>query len=169
MSHKSFIQRARRQRMANPQPRQERALFHRALRATPDAVRDTLVDLRVRFVPLVNEDALARMELVLAEVMNNVAEHGIAEAPERPAPVIHLCVMQQSTGLACTVSDDGESLPQNCLVPQGLPDDDDEGLPEGGFGWFIIHDLTQSLCYFREGSRNFLAFTVPGEPEAMAE
>ena len=34
-------------------------------------------------------------------------------------------------------------------------------LPEGGFGWYLIQDLTASLSYFREGRRNFLAFIVP--------
>lgn len=36
-----------------------------------------------------------------------------------------------------------------------------ESLPEGGFGWLIIHGLTRSLVYFREGSRNLLAFNIP--------
>ena len=34
-------------------------------------------------------------------------------------------------------------------------------LPEGGFGWCLIQGLTQSLCYYREGQRNCLAFMVP--------
>ena len=38
---------------------------------------------------------------------------------------------------------------------------DPAGLPEGGFGWFLIQDLTQALCYYRRESRNYLAFNIP--------
>ena len=36
-----------------------------------------------------------------------------------------------------------------------------KSMPEGGYGWYLIQDLTASLSYFREGRRNFLAFIVP--------
>ena len=72
-------------------------------------------------------------------------------------------------GIACAITDDGQPLPQSCLeirrLPWDLPDpaleDAIATLPEGGFGWFMIQDLTASLSYFREGRRNFLAFIVP--------
>ena len=44
-------------------------------------------------------------------------------------------------------------------VPPHLPKP--EELPEGGFGWYLIQDLTQELCYYREDRRNFLAFRIP--------
>lgn len=133
-------------------------MFNRVLRASPETVRGTLQDIRSRFADLVAEDTLGRLELVLAEVMNNVAEH----APDMAAdgrPVIHLCVVRHAGGLACALTDDGASLPDECLAPRNLPRATD--MPEGGFGWFLIQDLTQALCYYREGSRNYLAFSVP--------
>ena len=33
-------------------------------------------------------------------------------------------------------------------------------LPEGGFGWGMIRDLTDDLSYRRDGARNELRFTV---------
>ncbi|MDO5611959.1 MAG: ATP-binding protein [Paracoccus sp. (in: a-proteobacteria)] len=139
-------------------------MFHRVFLATPMAVRAVLNDMRSRFRDNVDDDALGRLELVLAEVMNNVTEHGTAppdDAPARRAPSIHLCIVRHDNGLSCAVTDDGVSLPADCLRPRDLPGSDDNGMPEGGFGWYLIQDLTQALCYYREERRNFLAFCVP--------
>lgn len=139
-------------------------MFHRVLYADPARVRDALSAIRQRFRSEVSEDTLGRLELVLAEVMNNVAEH--AAAPDRGhdvdrPPSIHLSIVRHETGLACAISDDGVSLPEDCILPRGLPVMDLADLPEGGFGWYLIQDLTQALCYYREEQRNFLAFSVP--------
>ena len=69
--------------------------------------------------------------------------------------------MRHSSGLACALTDDGISLPDDCLLPRSLPPMVADDLPEGGFGWFLIQDLTQALCYYREESRNYLAFSIP--------
>ncbi|WP_410218103.1 ATP-binding protein [Paracoccus sp. (in: a-proteobacteria)] len=147
-------------------------LFHRVLKAEPVIVRDTLQDVRQRFRHEISEDTMGRLELVLAEVMNNVAEHAGPEgtwtidksgrSPKKVSrPVIHLCIVRHNSGLACALTDDGNSLPAECLLPRGLPSMAPEDLPEGGFGWFLIQDLTQALCYYREESRNYLAFSIP--------
>jgi len=138
-------------------------MFHRVLDAHPITVRATLQDVRRRFSFDLSEDTLGRLELVLAEVMNNITEH--AAAPKQGAklslPSIHLSIVRHNTGLACALTDDGTSLPAACLQPRNLPSMITEDLPEGGFGWFLIQDLTQSLCYYREENRNYLAFKIP--------
>lgn len=143
---------------------QNQPMFHRVLRASPDIVRDTLMDVRRRFAEEVSQDTLGRLELVLAEVMNNVAEHAAIDARD-PAvsalPQIHLCIVRHASGLACAITDNGISVPTECLLPRNLPRNDVADLPEGGFGWYLIQDLTQSLCYYREQQRNFLAFSIP--------
>lgn len=174
-------------------PRQQ-PMYHRVFRAENIAVRDALVALRIRFHECVNDDIIGRLELALAEILNNICEHGgialslsaatVTEAairgerrepplpltrPQNGAPTIHLCVIQQAHGLACAVTDDGVPLPEDCLLPFGNPtfstyrsrEDPSEELPEGGFGWFLIQDLTKAMCYYREDQRNFLAFTIP--------
>ena len=177
-------------------------MFHRVFRADPVVVRNVLADIRQRFRDDVCDDTLGRLELVLAEVMNNVAEHGPqprdpanrippGSAPRqsippdggagdiisnsgsslrrRPStPAIHLCIVRHTNGLACAVTDDGVSLPDHCLLPRSLPAPNDEGLPVGGFGWFLIQDLTQALCYYREERRNFLAFSVPFDADTVS-
>ncbi|MDO5705501.1 MAG: ATP-binding protein [Paracoccus sp. (in: a-proteobacteria)] len=150
---------------------QSQPMFHRVFAANPMAVRAVLTDVRSRFRDNVDDDALGRLELVLAEVMNNVTEHGSALPPGDPggrAPSIHLCIVRHDHGLSCAVTDDGVSLPADCLRPRDLPDVATDGLPEGGFGWYLIQDLTQALCYYREERRNFLAFCVPFQPEHPA-
>ena len=145
---------------------QSQPMFHRVFAADPMSVRRVLADVRQRFRDHVEDDALGRLELVLAEVMNNVAEHGAPRPAQDliarpPAPSIHLCIVRHSGGLSCAVTDDGVSLPVSCLERRDLPNAPDGGLPEGGFGWFLIQDLTQALCYYREERRNFLAFCIP--------
>ena len=145
-------------------PRQP--MFHRVFEAELNNVRTVLNDIRKRFSGDVSDDTMGRLELVLAEVMNNVAKHGGAVASARDLPSIHLCIVRHESGLACAITDDGVSLPSECLLPRNLPQIDQDALPEGGFGWYLIQDLTQALCYYREERRNFLAFSIPFTPEA---
>lgn len=157
-------------------PQSRQPMLHRIFRADPMTVRDALVYLRERFDGSAETEVLLRLELALAEVLNNICEHGGIredEALGRPhSPLVHLFVVRHVGGIACAVTDDGRPLPPDCLDPRTLPfiaqDDgspvDDQDvmlLPEGGFGWYLIQDLTASLSYFREGRRNFLAFIVP--------
>ncbi|MDN3713146.1 ATP-binding protein [Paracoccus cavernae] len=191
-------------------------MYHRVFRADNIAVRAALLALRVRFNNQVDDESIGRLELALAEVLNNICEHGgdalslsagdsdpeaahdpqtrtgagttrPAQAKDQPvaresrsfvrkmppekdhAPTIHLCVIRQNNGLACAITDDGIALPEWCLLPFGDPtfstfrsrESDVDTLPEGGFGWYLIQDLTRAMCYYREDQRNFLAFTVP--------
>jgi serine/threonine-protein kinase RsbW len=147
---------------------QTQPMFHRVLNASPETVRGTLQDIRQRFRTEVSDETLGRLELVLAEVMNNVAEHaplrqvsGGSDGAAAHLPVIHLCIVRHNGGLACALTDDGASLPAECLLPRSLPTLVMDDLPEGGFGWFLIQDLTQALCYYRESQRNYLAFNIP--------
>jgi serine/threonine-protein kinase RsbW len=135
-------------------------MFHRVLYADPMVVRDTLTDMRDRFALDVCDDTLGRLELVMAELMNNVAEHAPDITSSR-LPVIHMCIVRHKAGLACALTDNGVSLPEDCVLPRTLPPAIADNLPEGGFGWFLVQNLTQALCYYRESSRNYLAFNIP--------
>lgn len=169
-------------------PRQDirrQPMFHRVFRADNSAIRSTLVEMKGRFRPYANDDVIGRLELALAEVLNNICEHGVEiveiarpdslhEQPDpsglRSLPMVHLCVIHQESGLICAVTDDGVPLPDSCLRASDfqiekhtLPLDASmiADLPEGGFGWSLIQGLTHSIRYIREDRRNVLAFTVP--------
>lgn len=139
-------------------------LFHRVLPADPSAIRNVLSEVRIRFARSVAPEAIGRIELILAEVMNNVAEHAgrTTEPPgDKVVPTIHLSVVRSARGFVCTVADDGIMIPAECLRQRYLPMPDASTLPENGFGWFLIQSLAQTLCYYREDQMNYLAFSVP--------
>ncbi len=97
------------------------------------------------------------VELVLAEVLNNIVEHGYRDQEGE----IELVVTPAMDGLLFNVVDRGhpmpnETLPAGLLPRQGAVED----LPEGGFGWFLIRELSQDLEYRREAGRNLLSFRI---------
>ncbi|WP_134680257.1 ATP-binding protein [Paracoccus ravus] len=146
-------------------------VMHRQFRADPSTVRDTLIFMREQFAGSASPEVLSRLELALAETLNNVCQHGdpvLDSGRVRPdgPPLIHLWIVRHVGGIACAVTDDGIPLPADCLAPRALRElslisEDSLALPEGGFGWFLIQNVASSLSYFREGPRNFLAFTIP--------
>lgn len=142
--------------------------FHRVLPADPLSVRRTLTDLSHHLRAACPDDASSRLELVLAEVLNNIVEHGIsggraaAIAAEDSPRVVHLLVCMAGRRLRCVITDSGMLLPQDCLAPRTLPGCKPE-LPEGGFGWYLIQDLVTDLTYSRMAGRNYLTFTLPAD------
>jgi len=102
------------------------------------------------------------VEIVLAEVLNNVVEHAYAE---HGRGVIELDVKREGQRLTFVIRDDGRPMPGG-IAPGGIPQDLDvaeKDLPEGGFGWFLIRELTRDLRYHRTGNRNELRFFISVE------
>lgn len=95
------------------------------------------------------------IQLVLAEVLNNVVEHAYQGSGQGE---IHLHMVKSPEQLDFCVCDagrplPGEELPKACFPDLNVPTD---GLPEGGFGWCLIHELTSALGYERVEGRNVL-------------
>lgn len=142
----------------------------------PFEIRRILLQVRKRFMPLSGPDTVGRLELVLAEILNNIAEHGEPEA--RPSDhaarrKVHLSAATATGGIYCIISDIGEAVPADCLAPRSLPrqpppDAPGTDLAEGGFGWFMIQNTARKLYYGRDGRRNILAFLIPQESTAVA-
>lgn len=106
------------------------------------------------------EEARADILLALAEILNNIIEHSVAGMAE---PHIHLTMTQSGPRIQVEIVDHGRPLPLSLLSAAALPampNDplDIDALPEGGFGWFIIHELAQDMTYEREGGANMLSF-----------
>lgn len=139
---------------------QPKLVFIHRFRAHPEVIRSTLIELNQMMKPHIFPDLLHRSELVLAELLNNIAEHGQPEG-ENSGIFIRMSVASQTDGISCEVRDNGKVLPETCLTA-GLPDI--TAYPENGFGWFLIKQLTQSLAYSRCGRQNVIAFTVPVTP-----
>lgn len=102
----------------------------------------------------------ATVEIVLAEVLNNVAEHAYAAHPG----MVEVALAAHPAGIACQVVDSGAPMPGGKL-PEGRqptgPGTALADLPEGGFGWHLIRSLTRDLRYVRTDAQNHLAFLIP--------
>jgi serine/threonine-protein kinase RsbW len=94
---------------------------------------------------------IERAELVLAEILNNVAEHAYEDGQAGP---VDLRVELAPGRLICRVRDKGRALPGGNL-PGAVPADPRD-LPEGGFGWSMVRALASNICYRRIGGWNAL-------------
>ncbi len=130
------------------------------LPARENAVRRGLKSIKSGLGPIgFSADELASLELVLAEILNNIVEHAYREDE---AGIIEIQMSQTTAGLWCTIIDTGEMMP-NGEPPLGLQCDlncDVADLPEGGFGWFLIRELAHDLEYYHEDGQNHLSFRM---------
>lgn len=104
-------------------------------------------------------EAAGSVELVLAEVMNNICEHAYRHAPDG---IIELSVWTEGEMLAFETRDYGVPMPDG-RMPAGRPIPVNcaiEDMPEGGFGWNVIRQLTADLAYARVGEFNRLTFRM---------
>ncbi len=135
--------------------------LHVAFTATPLAVRESLAQmLALPPLCLLTDEARGTAELVLAEVLNNVAEHAYADT----AGQVTVSLGPTDRGLHCRIVDQGRAMPNGALPDGRLPGGADmplEDLPEGGFGWHLIRSLTTDLNYSRVDGCNDLQFTLP--------
>lgn len=132
---------------------------------TPLGVRAGLGDLVRSIAGLaVGADDLATTEMVLAEVLNNIVEHAYAGRSDGRIEVI---VDRHKAALACAISDWGVPMPGNTppKAKTARIDVPRLDLPEGGFGWSLIHMLTEDLDYLRCGDCNRLTLRIPLEAD----
>lgn len=113
------------------------------------------------------EDLPGVVEIVLAEVLNNIVEHAYAERGEGR---VELEIRRSPAALHFRLRDEGVAMPDGA-APDGSARDLDvaiDDLPEGGFGWFLIRELTQALRYRRVDDRNELTFRIALDTPAQS-
>lgn len=136
--------------------------IHLELKGTPQEVRNALETLRQKLTA--EEFAACNagvLELVLAEVLNNVVEHALAGRSD--GQIVISCNYQNHCWQV-EVRDNGTAMPESGLPSGIMPEvDQDMGdLPEGGFGWGLVRTLAQDIEYERRASGvNQLTFCVP--------
>jgi len=132
--------------------------MHLALACDAMAVRTALQNLRDGLNELhLSQDDTDRIEIVMAEILNNIVEHACSD---RPDCNIGIEILHKSSDLQVTVTDNGCAMPGGTL-PEGILADiqgSRDSLPEGGFGWFLIRDLTTNVSYSRRDQKNHLSF-----------
>lgn len=124
-----------------------------AVRLALDAVRTSLHALGI------GDDTKGAVEIVLAEATNNIVEHAYEDCT---TGTIELNGCLRNGILLFELRDRGKSLPHK-RIPRKQHHDlaaDLERLPEGGFGWGLIRDMTQSLAYRRVDGQNILRFAL---------
>lgn len=125
-----------------------------------DEVRGALAELRRKWQALqLSDDMARRAELVLAEALNNVVEHAQRDTPDG---VIELDMRISAGGMIFRIRDDGVAMPAERLPKGRLPDmgTQTDALPEGGFGWFLIHAMSDGLKYCRRPAGNCLCIHI---------
>lgn len=106
-----------------------------------------------------DSDEIGSVEIVLAEALNNIVEHAY---PEGEKGEIKLSIKQRRFGLLFEISDSGHPMP-NGRAPLGnhpMSEFNDDPMPEGGYGWFLIRELVRDLIYDRRDGQNFLIFRM---------
>lgn len=136
----------------------EKGQLKLCLVATALDVRRTLAEVdRVLKEMSCSSDARDTVQIVLAEVLNNIVEHAYREA----SGPIEICLSPTDAALAFAVCDRGRPMP-NGLLPDSplICAASVEDLPEGGFGWHLIRTLTDDLLYRRIDGENRLCFSI---------
>lgn len=135
--------------------------FSMSLAGAEDAVREGIAQALAWLAPLnLNQDATATVQLVLAEALNNVIEHALAGTGGQAR--VKVFGRYGADGLEVRIIDRGRPMPDG-TVPRPDPPDvtvDVPDLPEGGFGWFMIHTLAQDVTYLRRGRFNHLTLRL---------
>jgi len=144
-----------------------RAAADLTLTSTAEATRQGLRAVRVALARAGVCCALrSRVEMVLAEVLNNIADHAY---PGGVPGLVRLRVAVCGGAVRVRVRDGGRPMPRGRLPVGSLPEREvpRQRLPEGGFGWFLIHGQSDSLYYRRHNIENILGlfFRPRGEHE----
>lgn len=120
----------------------------------PEDIRYTLQDLdkylRKCSIPC---ERVEDLNLVLAEVMTNIARHSYPQQ----SGVIDVKLVRTEEALECHIMDCGVTFDPSRL---GWSAPDPGEFHEGGYGWYIIRNLTHRIRYERLGDRNLLYFSI---------
>jgi serine/threonine-protein kinase RsbW len=100
--------------------------------------------------------ACARVELAVAEAVNNVIRHAYQRRPGLPVEVVFTLDEDRFT---LEVVDEGTPMEPRRAPVLDFDPGDLERLPEGGMGLFIIHSVMDQVEYRSAGGRNSLLMT----------
>lgn len=103
----------------------------------------------------------------MAEAMNNIAEHAYADvldngADDGAARWIRASIWLDGAAMVIRLMDGGAPMPGLALPDGTAPslNTATDDLPEGGFGWAMIRQITTSVRYTRQNDVNCVLLTV---------
>lgn len=95
------------------------------------------------------------LELILVEALNNVVEHAYEESPDGK---ILIELEKVDTGTVMKITDTGLAAPGSLMI-EGSARPNENKLPEGGWGLYLIQALADTIEYFRYPDHNILVLT----------
>lgn len=125
---------------------------------TRRALTQVMEQIMARLDGQLSAERAGMVEVALAEVINNIVEHAYGG---QAGGEIRLSARLDIPLLRIEVCDDGLPLP-GAVIPPGRPIDlavSRGNLPEGGFGWILIHAVASDVRYSRSGGVNRLQVT----------
>lgn len=124
---------------------------------TPQDVRDVLRRLMI-IITEVDQDQIDRdsVELVLAEALNNIQEHGQLS----PDAIVSVN-WRWGKDLTIAITDPGRPCPKAILFNAKLPEP--EQMAEGGYGWGLIQLLCAHVKYVNIKGSNTLTLVFAGK------
>ncbi len=134
--------------------------IHLVFPATQDSVRDALGKITQSLHALALDDmTIGTIEIVLAEATNNIVEHAYSD---KGVGTIVLTCCKETSLVRFELIDQGLPFPGGEIPAKQSHDLNAElnSLPEGGFGWGLIRDMTTSLSYRRSLGKNVLRFAI---------
>jgi serine/threonine-protein kinase RsbW len=156
-----------------PKPKPPRARPARPVNDDPTALINTsfrATDLHVRWAvshavdklcaSRVATDFLFSVEIALAEILNNIVEHGYRGSGEGD---IKLNISLVDDRIRIETIDHGIEMP-GLEAPHPTEPNLDvarNDLPEGNFGWYMIRELSEDLEYKRINKQNHLSMFIP--------
>ncbi len=103
-------------------------------------------------------DRVGDVRIALAEAVNNIVEHAYSGVDAADIQVN--CRLRKNT-LDIEIIDTGQPMP-GIKIPEAKAVSVETArldLPEGGFGWFLIRQLTSDVVYEREAGVNRLVLS----------
>ncbi|SFS90035.1 serine/threonine-protein kinase RsbW [Sulfitobacter marinus] len=136
-------------------------VFDLSLVGTMQDVRDALKACRAQLYPICKTaQKLDDIELVMAETFNNIVEHALAgQTGNSP---IHVSCTKDGDLISLVFRDVGTPFANNVAPGRGQVGTaaHAQSLPEGGFGWGLIHHLAQDISYVRVKQHNVLTIVI---------
>jgi serine/threonine-protein kinase RsbW len=129
--------------------------FHRDIQNCQSLVPNLLGDVCKWLVQVgVSHEKITDVQIVMAEALNNVIEHGFASDNSGH---IGIDIEVANGSIVAEISDNGKEFTPPEANQTPLQDNDDfDHLPEGGFGWILIREITTSYTFHRIANENRL-------------
>ncbi len=107
------------------------------------------------------DDLCERIEQVMAEVLNNVVEHAYSNHSDGEITIL-FCY--RNNLFRTVILDNGQPMPNETIPSAQFPDltGPKSALPEGGFGWLMIHSIASVIKYTKTqtGNRTYLEIPI---------